>query len=128
MNKFSLVNFSAEEAPFCCGMTVLGDFYAGYVYRGKYNRVGSYKNAVKDLRQKLIQEEQRPEEEALEYEDEDGPHDRCKALICTVLTSDTYKLKLLLDAGMVEVKRWVNVNSGNELVLLVSPDEWPPLK
>ena len=125
MSKFSLLNFSYSETPFCCGMTVIGGFYDGYLYRGKDNRVGAYKDAVRDLRYKLVQEEQRPYEDDI---DNDGTHEGCKALICTVLTSHEYKLKLLLDAGMVEVKRWTNVNTGNEIALLVSPNEWPELK
>ena len=128
MSKFNLLRFTYEEAHFCCGMQEIGGFNDGGTYRGMLNAVDKYEDAVKDLREKLLRAEGRPDEEDIEEAGEDGPFDGCRALIATVPTSWEYRHKLLLDAGMVEVKRWVNVNSGNELALLVSPDEWPPLK
>lgn len=122
MSKFNLLRFIYEEAHFCCGMQEIGDFSDG----GVLNAVDKYEDAVKDLREKLLRAEGRPDEDEI---DADGDvHDGCRTLIATVPTSWEYRHKLLLDAGMVEVKRWVNVNSGNELALLVSPDEWPELK
>lgn len=118
MSNFNKLSFVGEEAPFCCGMTVIGNFMSG-------SKPYRYKDAVKDLRYKLLEMEARPDEEDIDGED---VHDGCRALIATVPTSWEYRHKLLLDAGMVEVKRWVNVNSGNELALLVSPDDWPALK
>lgn len=128
MSKFNLIRFIYEEAHFCCGMQEIGDFSDGGTYRGLLDAVDKYADAVKDLREKLLLAEGRPDPEDLEDRAGDGPYDGCRALIATVPTSWEYRHKLLLDAGMVEVKRWVNVNSGNELALLVSPDEWPPLK
>ena len=124
MSKFNLLNFTSEEAPFCCGMEVVGDFYEDDNRRS--GSVFDYGDAVQDLRNKLLIAEARPEEDEID-EDRDV-YDGYRALIATVPTDWEYRHKLLLDAGMVEVKRWVNVNSGNELALLVSPDEWPPLK
>lgn len=118
MSNFNKLSFDSEEAPFCCGMQVIGSFRDS-------EPLGRYKDAVKELRHKLLEMEARPDEEDIDGE---GTHDGCRALIATVPTSWEYRHKLLLDAGMVEVKRWVNVNSGNELALLVSPDEWPVLK
>lgn len=128
MKQYNKLRFDSAEAPFCCGMTVIGNFIDGGIYRGLLDAVDKYEDAIKDLRQKLVCAEGRPDPEDLEDRDEDGPYDGCRALIATVPTSWVYRHKLLLDAGMVEVKRWVNVNSGNELALLVSPDEWPTLK
>ena len=128
MKQYNKLRFDSEEAPFCCGMIVIGDFTDGGTYGRDPQSVDDYNYAVKDLREKLVRIEGRPDPEDLEDTGEDGPFDGCRALIATVPTSWEYRHKLLLDAGMVEVKRWVNVNSGNELALLVSPDEWPQLK
>lgn len=124
MNKFNKLFFDLEEAPFCCGMQVVGDFYEDN--SRKSGSFANYEDAVKDLRDKLLEAEARPEAEEVDIARD--VHDGCRTLIATVRTEWEYRHKLLLDAGMVEVKRWINVNSGNELALLVSPDEWPELK
>ena len=128
MKQYNKLRFDSEEVPWCCGALVVGDFSDGGTRNGVALTTDSYEEAVLDLRDKLVRAEGRTDEEDICDGDEDGPFNGCRALIATVPTSWEYRHKLLLDAGMVEVKRWVNVNSGNELALLVSPDEWPPLK